>query len=183
MAFSLLNAAKPLSLVKLHGSELYRLSIHCLKIVFPFISSKFIAFHSNCMSSVLVLLGSLYERIIYFCLSRGYFLPIFPIPCIHLLSVLHHLNLPISPHQKALLASNRFCYPLCFLLCHFAELWWTKPEDGTHPCVSHASVPESNRAALGWHSGRTGTGHYHRIFWAGTNPKFHKDHQVQLLSE
>lgn len=31
-------------------------------------------------------------------------------------------NLPISPHQKALLASNRFCYPLCFLLCHFAEL-------------------------------------------------------------
>lgn len=100
MAFSLLNAAKPLSSVKLHGSELYRLSIHCLKIVFPFISSKFIAFHSNCMSSVLVLLGSLYERTIYFCLSRGYFLPIFPIPCIHLLSVLHHLNLPISPIRR-----------------------------------------------------------------------------------
>lgn len=95
-----MSAAKPLSSVKSRGSELHRLIIHCVKIVSPFISSKCNAFHSNCMPSVLVLLGSLYEGMIYFYPSRHYFVPILSVPCIHLLSILPCLNLSISSHSE-----------------------------------------------------------------------------------
>lgn len=140
---------------------------HCIERVSPFISSKCIAFHSNCVSSVLILLSSLHKGMIYFYLSSCYFVPIFCIPYIHLLFILPCVTLPISPTQKALLTSNHFLYPLCSL-CHFeGRTAVVKPRRWDSPlCVPGFSPTESNRAALWWHSDRAGTGHYQTFFFA-----------------
>lgn len=108
IAFPVLNAAKPLSSVKSRGSELHRLIIHCVKIVSPFISSKCIAFHSNCMSSVLVLLGSLYERMIYFRLSSVILYLFFP-SFVFIFFLYYPASVSLClPIHKALLASSSF---------------------------------------------------------------------------
>lgn len=107
-----MNAAKPLSLVKSCGSELHRLIIHCVKIVFPFIISKRIAFHTNCMSSVLVLLCSLFEGMIYFHPSKCYFFIYFFHP---LYSSSFYVTLP----QSSYLSPFRSLY---WLLIIFATL-------------------------------------------------------------
>lgn len=157
MAFPVLNAAKPLSSVKSRGSELHRLIIHCVKIVSPLISSKCIAFHSNCISSVLVLLGSLYDLLLP---VQCYFVPIFSIPCIHLVSILPCLNLPTSPHSES---STGFGFatlsvpPVSFWRqsCHSQTQKWDSPL-----CVPGFNPTESSTAALWWHSDRERTGHY-----------------------
>lgn len=65
------------------------------------------------------------------------------------------LSLPIRRLYCLLIIFAMLSVSYCVILqsCHK-----TKPEDGTHE-----GIPESNRAARGWHSGRAGTSHYHRI--------------------
>lgn len=123
MAFPVLNGAKLLSSVKSCGSELHRLIIHCVKIVSPFISLKCSTFRSNCVSSVLVLLDSLCEGMIYFCPSR-YFVPGFHITFIHP-SLCHpasiSLSLSLSPFRRSYLLLLIVFLPALFLLWHSGD--------------------------------------------------------------
>lgn len=143
-----------LSVVRSHGSELHRLIIYCVKTVPPFTSSKCVAFHSSCTLSVLMSLGSLYEVMVYFCLSRCYFVPLFSIFCTHHMSILQCLTLSI---QKTQLVSDIFS-----ALCSYraeAELPVKPRRWDSLLCTPNFSPIESNTAALGCHNDRAGTGH------------------------